>query len=137
MRLHVVERAMGRVWRLEFATRKTVQVFRLYTFVMSLKCSAQAKTRSLNSIILLCFITSLTRPTLNSIRQTDVDTLMIRTQGRVRARVWVRVWVRVIYLNQTSIRHQILGGVGVRVMHSRSDAPNPNPTHSILNCFFP
>ena len=122
---------MGRVWRLEFATRKTVQVFRLYTFVMSLKCSAQAKTRSLNSIILLCFITSLTRPTLNSIRQTDVDTLMIRTQSRVRVRV------RVIYLNQTSIRHQILGGVGVRVMHSRSDAPNPNPTHSILNCFFP
>ena len=131
MRLHVVERAMGRVWRLEFATRKTVQVFRLYTFVMSLKCSAQAKTRSLNSIILLCFITSLTRPTLNSIRQTDVDTLMIRTQSRVRVRV------RVIYLNQTGIRHQILGGVGVRVMHSRSDAPNPNPTHSILNCFFP
>ena len=124
---------MGRVWRLEFATRKTVQVFRLYTFVMSLKCSAQAKTRSLNSIILLCFITSLTRPTLNSIRQTDVDTLMIRTQSRVR----VRVRVRVIYLNQTGIRHQILGGVGVRVMHSRSDAPNPNPTHSILNCFFP
>ena len=73
------------------------------------------------------------RPTLNSIRQTDVDTLMIRTQSRVR----VRVRVRVIYLNQTGIRHQILGGVGVRVMHSRSDAPNPNPTHSILNCFFP
>ena len=37
------------------------------------------------------------RPTLNSIRQTDVDTLMIRTQSRVR--------VRVIYLNQTSIHH--------------------------------
>ena len=36
-------------------------------------------------------------PTLNSIRQTDVDTLMIRTQSRVR--------VRVIYLNQTGIRH--------------------------------
>ena len=49
----------------------------------------------------------LTRPTLNSIRQTDVDTLMIRTQSRVRARV--------IYLNQTDIRHQILGDVGVRV----------------------
>ena len=70
------------------------------------------------------------RPTLNSIRQTDVDTLMIRTQSRVRVRVrvWVRVRVRVrarvrvrvrvIYLNQTGIRHQILGGVGVRVMHS-------------------
>ena len=73
------------------------------------------------------------RSTLNSIRQTDVDTLMIRTQSRVR----VRVRVRVIYLNQTDIRHQILGGVGVRVMHSRWDAPSPNPTHSILNCFFP
>ena len=62
-------------------------------------------------------------PTLNSIRQTDVDTLMIRTQSRVRvrvrtqSRVRVRVWVRVrvtvrvrvIYLNQTGIRHQILG----------------------------
>ena len=72
-----------------------------------------------------------TRPTLNSIRQTDVDTLTIRTQSRVRVRV------RVIYLNQTGIRHQILGGVGVRVMHSRSDAPSSNPTHSILNCFFP
>ena len=58
-------------------------------------------------------------PTLNSIRQTDVDTLMIRTQSRVR--VWVRVRVRVsvgvrvrvsvIYLNQTGFRHQILGGV--------------------------
>ena len=68
-------------------------------------------------------------PTLNSIRQTDVDTLMIRTQSRVR--------VRVIYLNQTNIRHQILGDVGVKVMHSRSDAPSSNPTHSILNCFFP
>ena len=52
-------------------------------------------------------------PTLNSIRQTDVDTLMIRTQSRVRVRVWVRVRgrvrvrvrVRVIYLNQTGIRH--------------------------------
>ena len=78
-------------------------------------------------------------PTLNSIRQTDVDTLMIRTQSRVRVRVWVwvRVRVRVIYLNQTGIRHQILGGVGIRVMHSRSDAPSSNPTHSILNCFFP
>ena len=62
---------------------------------------------------------------------------MIRTQSRVRVRVWVRVRVRVIYLNQTSICHQILGGVGVRVMHSRSDAPSSNPTHSILNCFFP
>ena len=67
--------------------------------------------------------------TLNSIRQTDVDTSMIRTQSRVR----VRVRVRVIYLNH----HQILGGVGVRVMYSRSDAPSSNPTHSILNCFFP
>ena len=54
---------------------------------------------------------------------------MIRTQSRVRVRV------RVIYLNQTGIRHQILGGVGVRVMHSRLDAPSSNPTHSILNCF--
>ena len=85
----------------------------------------------------------LARPTLNSIRQTDIDTLMIRTQTRVRVRVCVcvrfrvRVRVRVIYLNQTGIRHQILGGVGVRVMHSRSDAPSSNPTHSILNCFFP
>ena len=85
------------------------------------------------------------RSTLNSIRQTDVDTLMIRTQSRVRVRVWVRVrvrvrvrvTVRVIYLNQTGIRHQILGGVEVRVMHSRSDAPSSTPTHSILNCFFP
>ena len=33
-------------------------------------------------------------------------------------RVRVRVRVKVIYLNQTGIRHQILGGVGVRVMHS-------------------
>ena len=53
----------------------------------------------------------MTRPTLNSIRQTDVDTLMIRTQSRVR----VRARARVIYLNQTDIRHQILGDVGVRV----------------------
>ena len=75
--------------------------------------------------------------TLNSIRQTDVDTLMIRTQSRVRVRVWVRVWVRVIYLHQTSVYHQIRGGVGVRVMHSRSDAPSSNPIHSTLNCFFP
>ena len=83
----------------------------------------------------------LARPTLNSIRQTDIDTLMIRTQSRVRVRVCVcvrfRVRVRVIYLNQTGIRHQILGGVGVRVMHSRWDAPSSNPTHSILNCLFP
>ena len=80
------------------------------------------------------------RPTLNSIRKTDVDTLMIRTQSRVRVRVWdrvrVRVRVRVIYLNETGIGHQILGGVGVRVMHSRSDAPSSNPANSILNCFF-
>ena len=80
-------------------------------------------------------------PTLNYIRQTDVDTLMIRTQSRVRVRVWVRVRVRVrvrvIHLNQTGIRHKILGGVGVRVMHSRSDASSSNPTYSILNCFFP
>ena len=76
---------------------------------------------------------------------------MIRTQSRVRVRVrvwvwvwvrvrvWVWVWVRVrvIYLNQTRVRHQILGGVGVRVMHSRSDAPSSNFTHSILNCLFP
>ena len=96
-------------------------------------------------------MTTLKRPTLNSIRQTDVDTLMIRTQSkvrvrvrtqsRVRVRVWVRVRVtvrvRVKYLNQTSFRHQILGGVEVRVMHSRSDAPSTNPIHSILNCFFP
>ena len=63
---------------------------------------------------------------------------MIRTQSRVRVRVWVRVRVRVrvIYFNQTGIRHQILGDVGVRVMHSRSDAPSSSPTHSILNCFF-
>ena len=60
---------------------------------------------------------------------------MIRTQSRVRVRVRVRV--RLIYLNQTGVRHQILGGVGVRVMHSRSDAPSSNLTHSILNCFFP
>ena len=73
----------------------------------------------------------LTRPTLNSIRQADVDTLMIRTQSRVRVRA------RVIYLNQTDIRHQILGDVRVRVMHSGSDASSSNPTHSILNCFFP
>ena len=72
-------------------------------------------------------------PTLNSIRQTNVDTSMIRTQSRVRVRVRVRIRVRgrVIYLNQTIIGHQFLGGLGVRVMHSRSDA------HSILNCFFP
>ena len=77
------------------------------------------------------------RPTLNSIRQTDVDTLMIRTQSRVSVRVRVRVRVRVIYLNQTGIRHQILVGVGVREVHSRSDAQSSNPTHSILNCFLP
>ena len=81
------------------------------------------------------------RPKLNSIRQTDVDTLMIRTQSRVRVRVWdrvrVRVRVRVIYLNQTGTCHQIVGGVGVRVMHPRSDAPSSNLTHSIQNCFFP
>ena len=64
---------------------------------------------------------------------------MIRTQSRVRVRVrvWVRVRVRVIHINQTGILHQILGGAGVGVMHSRSDAPSSNPTHSILNCFFP
>ena len=82
---------------------------------------------------------------------------MIRTQSRVRVRVRVRVWVwvrvrvrvrvrarvrvrvrgRVIHLNQTGICHQILGGVGVRVMPSRSDAPSSNATHSILNRFFP
>ena len=67
-------------------------------------------------------------PTLNSIRQTDVDTLMIRTQSRVRVRV------RVIYLNQTGIRHQILGGVGNRVMHSRSDAPSHFVTFVTLSC---
>ena len=79
------------------------------------------------------------RPTLNSIRQTDVDTLTIRTQSMVRVRVWVRVRVRfrVIYLNQTVIRQQILRGVGIRLMRSRSDAPSSNPTHSILKCFFP
>ena len=62
---------------------------------------------------------------------------MIRTQSRVR--VWVRV--RVIYLNQIGIRHQILGGVGVRVMHSRSDALSSNltridkiPIHVIKDC---
>ena len=71
------------------------------------------------------------RPTLNSILQTDVDTLMIGTQIRVRVRV------RVIYLNQTGIRHSILGGVGITVMRSRSGAPSSHPTHSILNCFFP
>ena len=65
--------------------------------------------------------------------QTDVDTLMIRTQSRVR----VRVRVRVIYLNQTGIHHQILGGVGIRVMRSRSDGSSSNPTPSILSCFFP
>ena len=54
-------------------------------------------------------------PTLNSIRQTDVDTLMIRTQSRVRVRVRLRLRLRLIYLNQTDVRHQILGGVGVRV----------------------
>ena len=64
---------------------------------------------------------------------------MIRRQSRVRVRVWVRVRVRVrfIHLNQTGIPHQILGGVGVKVMHFRSDALSSNPTHSILNCFFP
>ena len=70
---------------------------------------------------------------------------MIRTQSWVRVRVRVRVWVwvrvrvrvRVIYLNQTGIHHQILGGVGIRVMRSRSDGPSSNPTHSILSCFFP
>ena len=60
---------------------------------------------------------------------------MIRTQSRVRVRFRVRV--RVIYLDQTGSRHQILGGVGVRVIHSRSDAPSSNSTYSILNCFFP
>ena len=64
---------------------------------------------------------------------------MIRTQSRVRVRVWVRVRVRVrvIYLNQTCIYHQILGGVGIRVMRARSDGPSSNPTHSIVSCFFP
>ena len=60
---------------------------------------------------------------------------MIRTQSKVMVRV--RVGVKVIYFNQTGIRHQILGGVGVRVMHSRSDARSSNSTHSILNRFFP
>ena len=60
-----------------------------------------------------------------------------RKRGGRSVMVRVRVRVRVIHLNQTGIRHQILGGVGVRVMHSRSDAPSSNPTHSILNCFFP
>ena len=64
---------------------------------------------------------------------------MIRTQSTVRVRVSVRVRVRVrvTYLNQTDNLRQILGGEGVRVMHSRSDALSSNPTHSILNCFFP
>ena len=92
---------------------------------------------------MIFFLLKTVGPTLNSIRQTDVDTLMIRTQSRVRVRVCVRVRVRVrvIYLNQTGIRHQILGGVRVRVrvrvMHSRWDAPSSNLTHSIRNCFFP
>ena len=70
-------------------------------------------------------------PTLNSIRQTDVDTLMIRTQSRVR----VRVRVRVIYLNQTGIRHQILGGVGVRVMRGRHLIPSTKLTSSSHKTF--
>ena len=76
-------------------------------------------------------------PTLNSIRQTDVDTLMIRTQSRVRVRVWVwvRVRVRVIYLNQTGIRHQILGGVGVRVMRGRHLIPSTKLTSSSHKTF--
>ena len=53
----------------------------------------------------------------------------------VLPRCWVRV--RVIHISQTDIRHQILGGVGVGVMHSRSDAPSSNPTHSVLTVFFP
>ena len=72
-------------------------------------------------------------PTLNSIRQTDVDTLMIRTQSRVS--VWVRVRVRVIYLNQTGIRHQILGGVGVRVMRGRHLIPSTKLTFSSHKTF--
>ena len=58
-------------------------------------------------------IASFRGPACNSIRQTDVDTSMIRTQSRVS----------VMYLNQTGFRHQILGGVGVRVMYCISDAP--------------
>ena len=72
-------------------------------------------------------------PTLNSIRQTDVDTLMIRTQSRVSVRVRVRV--RVIYLNQTGIRHQILGGVGVRVMRGRHLIPSTKLTSSSHKTF--
>ena len=74
-------------------------------------------------------------PTLNSIRQTDVDTLMIRTQSRVSVRVRVRVRVRVIYLNQTGIRHQILGGVGVRVMRGRHLIPSTKLTSSSHKTF--
>ena len=52
---------------------------------------------------------------------------MIRTQSRVR--------VRVIYLNQRAICHQILGGVGIRVMRSRSDAPTDENKTSNVRSF--
>ena len=52
------------------------------------------------------------RPTLNSIRQTDVDTLMIRTQSRVR----VRVRVRVIYLNKTGILSSKVASCGYNLV---------------------
>ena len=121
----------GRVWSLNLPPETSFQGGKTFCASFCAPLIAGSRRAFLCVERWLCLFVA--GPTLNSTRQTDVDTLMIRTQSRVR----VRVRVRVIYLNQTAVPHQILGGVGVRVMHSRSDAPSSNPTHSILNCFFP
>ena len=46
----------------------------------------------------------------------------------------LKVRARVIYLNQTDIRHQILGDVGVRVMHSRSGLKPPSCIFQVTSC---
>ena len=48
----------------------------------------------------------------------------------------VRLGLVFIYSNQTIHCQEILGGVGVKVMHCRADAPRSNPTLATLN-FFP
>ena len=40
-----------------------------------------------------------------------------------------------MHSNQTIHCQQMLGGVGVEVMHCRADAPRLNPTLAILNFF--
>ena len=40
-----------------------------------------------------------------------------------------------LLLYKIKSNQQILGGVGVKVMHCRADAPRSNPTRAILNFF--